>query len=33
MARPGKHLAAHALSFVTAMYNAAGGYFYTGTAR
>jgi len=26
-----KSLAAHALSFVTAMYNAAGGYFYTGT--
>jgi len=26
-----KDLAAHALSFVTAMYNAAGGYFYTGT--
>ncbi len=26
-----KDLAGHALSFVTAMYNAAGGYFYTGT--
>ena len=26
-----KALAAHALSFVTAMYNASGGYFYTGT--
>jgi hypothetical protein len=26
-----KDLAAHALSFVTAIYNAAGGYFYTGT--
>ena len=26
-----KDLAAHALSFVTAMYNAAGGYFFTGT--
>jgi hypothetical protein len=28
---PWKALAAHALSFVTAMYNSAGGYFYTGT--
>jgi hypothetical protein len=28
---PWKVLAAHALSFVTAMYNAAGGYFFTGT--
>jgi hypothetical protein len=28
---PWKDLAAHALSFVTAMYNATGGYFYTGT--
>jgi hypothetical protein len=26
-----KNLAAHALSFVTAMYNASGGYFFTGT--
>jgi len=28
---PWKALAAHALSFVAAMYNAAGGYFFTGT--